>query len=169
MKFRLPFYREKEEPSKITFNSVKIVYRLNKATGRLEDSGDRLDVQELVDSCKSFALDMLLDKFLPQVDQSDDIAVRGELLDDLDLLQESHERACYWREKLGLDEYADDKSVFAAMESKRAELWERLNKTFNKEEKNSENEKSATQSQSEQSQLSPNGEKDFAEKSAENA
>lgn len=169
MKFRLPFYREKEEPQKITFSSVKVVYRLNKANGRLEDSGDRIDVQELVDSCKSLALDMLLDKFLPQVDEREDIAVHGELLDDLDLLQESHERAGFWREKLGLDEYAEDKVVFAAMEAKRSELWERLNKNNNKEVQSNENEKSAAQPQSEQSQFPQNGEKGLAEKSAENA
>lgn len=169
MKFRLPFYRETEEPSKITFNSLKVVFRLNKATGRLEDTGDRVDVQELVDSCKSLALDMLLDRFLPQVDSSDDIAVRGELLDDLDLLQESHERACYWREKLGLDEYADDKAVFAAMEAKRAELWERLNKTIKKEEKRSENEKSPAQPQSEQPQFQKDGEKSIAPQSSQDA
>ena len=169
MKFRLPSYREIEEPQKIIFNSVKIVYRLNKTSGRLEDSGDRVDIQQLVDSCKSLALDMLLDKFLPQVDDSEDIAVRGELLDDLDLLQESHERACYWREKLGLDEYADDKAVFAAMEAKRSELWERLYKTIKKEDKSNENEKSAAQPQGEQPQFSENGAQGFAQEPAQNA
>lgn len=168
MKFRLPFYRENEGPQKITFNSIKIVYRLNKATGRLEDSGERIDVQELVDSSKSLALDMLLDRFLPQVKDSEVITVHSELLDDLDLLQESHERATFWREKLGLDEFADDQAVFAAMENKRLELWERLNK-FKKEVQSNENEKGAAQPQSEQSQFSENGAQSVSPQSPQNA
>lgn len=168
MKFRLPFYREKEEPSKISFRSLKVVYRLNKVTGRLEDSGDRIDVQELVDSCKSLALDMLLDRFLSQVNESEDIAVHSELLDDLDLLQESHERATFWRDRLGLDEFADDQAVFAAMENKRSELWERLNKS-KKEEQSYENEKSKAQPKGEQSQLSTDGAQGFPPQPAENA
>lgn len=169
MKFRLPFYRENQQPQKIVFNSVKIVYRLNKATGRLEDSGERVDIQELVDSSKSLALDMLLDRFLPQVNESDEIAVHGELLDDLDLLQESHERACFWREKLGLDEYADDQTVFKAMENKRSELWERLNKNTKKEVQSNENEKSTSQPQGEQSQFPQNGAQGIPPQSSENA
>lgn len=152
MKLRSFFYRESEVPQGLVFAKTKAVYRLNSVTNRLEKTDQVIDIQELVNSCKDMALDSLLDRFLPQSEMSDEVMQFDDLYDDLDLLQESHSRACYWRDYFALPDETPDSEVFDLMRKKRDDLWSRLNKNSHKG--GNDNAENSVVKEGEQSQLS---------------
>ena len=90
------------------FPTTKPVYRLNKATGELEETGDVVVLQEVIDSCLDQVLERTLDRLMPKVEEANDVAQYDEMIDDLDVAMEVADKAEYYREKLGL---ADDLSI----------------------------------------------------------
>lgn len=71
-----------------TFPRFKVQYRLNKAKNRLEELPDKVDIQELINSDKEFALHSILDKFLG-VPESISVVSHDRNIDKLDLLNEA--------------------------------------------------------------------------------
>lgn len=123
-----------------TFEKYSHVYRLNKVTGELEDTGEILDIQEQINSCVSACLTEVLSKFFPDnVPIDDENVVEVErMTDDLDALHEAFQVAESYRSSLGLSDMATTADIFAAMDAKRKELWDKLN---NKEKEVLSNEK----------------------------
>lgn len=73
-----------------TFDRFKVQYRLNKAKNRLEQLPDKIDIQELINSDKEYALQSILDRFLG-VPEEVNIVSHERNIDKLDLLNEASE------------------------------------------------------------------------------
>lgn len=73
-----------------TFDRFKVQYRLNKAKNRLELLPDKVDIQELINSDKEYALQSILDRFLGVPEQVN-IVSHQRNIDKLDLLNEASE------------------------------------------------------------------------------
>lgn len=113
MKYRTATYRETEESPSQEFDRYKPVYRLNKATGELELTDERIDIQELVDSCRDICLQSCLERFMPQEDATDEIQDNyDEYLDDLDGFTEYLDKAEMYREKFKLSDELSAEEIF---------------------------------------------------------
>lgn len=132
MKYRTANYIDdvKARDKGTTFEQFSHVYRLNKVTGELEDTGELIDIQEQINSCVSACLTEVLSKFFPDnVPIDDDNIVEVErMTDDLDALHEAFQVAESYRSALGLSDMATTAEIFAAMDAKRKDLWDKLNK-----------------------------------------
>lgn len=100
-----------------TFSNVVKQYRLNKATGLLEECGT-LDVHELVQSCKEQTLNAVLERFFPQTQVDDVIVEHNGLLDDLDIAYDLQTRLDGYRERYNLDVSMSNTEVLAFMKEK---------------------------------------------------
>lgn len=127
---RKPSYLKDEPSSGQSFSNLKPVYRLNKATGELEETDEVVDITELVNSYKDIALDNILERFIPAVNQkiSDDIVEYNEMSDDVDIMREMSERAESYREKYHLSEDLTVSQVFDEVQKRSAELKTRIDK-----------------------------------------
>lgn len=96
------------EPTKgQTFETEKPVYRLNKATGELEKTDEKVDLQALIESSLESALSNVLDRLMPKVEQAEDMLELDTMRDDLDVAMEVSNRAEEYREKFKLpDSYS---------------------------------------------------------------
>lgn len=73
-----------------TFELFKVQFRLNKAKNRLEKLPDKINIQELINSDKEYALQSILDRFLGVPEQVN-IVSHERNIDKLDLLNEASE------------------------------------------------------------------------------
>lgn len=102
------------EPTKgQTFSSTKPVYRLNKATGELENTGETVDLQAVIDSCIDTALSRALDRLMPKVEEAQDVVQLDVMREDLDLAMETCNRAEEYREKYNLPDDYSVNDIFA--------------------------------------------------------
>lgn len=133
------------EPSEgQTFPTTKPVFRLNKATGELEDTGETVDLQEVINSCIDTALDRALDRLMPKVQQAEDLIELETMREDLDFAMEACNRAEDYREKFKLDDKLSVTDVFAYV-AKQAEILDAKRKQAMAGQKESvENEKTKT-------------------------
>lgn len=91
------------EPSKgQEFPETKPVYRLNKATGELEQTDEVVNLQEIINSCIDTALDRALDRLMPKVQVAEDIAELDTMREDLDFAMQACDLAEDYREKYNL-------------------------------------------------------------------
>lgn len=97
------------------FPTTKPVYRLNKATGMLEETGDVIVLQEVIDSCLDQVLDRTLDRLMPKVEEANDVAQYDEMIDDLDVAMEVANKAEFYRDKLGLADNLSINDIFNAV------------------------------------------------------
>lgn len=96
-----------EESEGQTFATEKPVYRLNKATGKLEMTDEKVDLQALIESSLDNALNKVLDRLIPKVEQAEDLAELDVMRDDLDIAMEVSNRAEEYRERFKLpDSYS---------------------------------------------------------------
>lgn len=121
-----------------TFEKNIPVYRLNKATGELEDSGEVVDIDALVNSSKETALSFALDRFIPQEEYDEVKEVYDIMRDDLDLAQELTSVADSYRQKFGLGADVSVNDVFTYVRKKADELGSLIKE---KEKEVTENEK----------------------------
>lgn len=113
MKYRTSAYREKEPSPSQDFDRFKPVYRLNKTTGELELTDERIDIQEVIDSCRDICLQSCLERFMPAEDATDEIQDNyEEYLDDLDGFTEYLDKAEQYREKFKLSDELTAEEVF---------------------------------------------------------
>lgn len=127
MKYRTATYRETEESPSQEFERFKPVYRLNKATGELELTDERIDIQELIDSCRDICLQSCLERFMPQEDATDEIQDNyNEYLDDLDGFTEYLDKAEMYREKFNLSDELSAEEIFDHVSEQASKLKNRL-------------------------------------------
>nr|DAV52717.1 MAG TPA: hypothetical protein [Microviridae sp.] len=127
MKYRTATYRETEESPSQEFDRYKPVYRLNKATGELELTDERIDIQELIDSCRDICLQSCLERFMPQEDATDEIQDNyDEYLDDLDGFTEYLDKAEMYREKFNLSDELSAEEIFDHVSEQADKLKTRL-------------------------------------------
>lgn len=127
MKYRTATYRETEESPSQEFDRYKPVYRLNKATGELELTDERIDIQELIDSCRDICLQSCLERFIPQEDATDEIQDNyDEYLDDLDGFTEYLDKAEMYREKFNLSDELSAEEIFDHVSEQANKLKTRL-------------------------------------------
>lgn len=125
IKFRTAGYREKEEPFAQSFPNTRPVYRLNKATGELEETDEVIDIDELVNSCKDTCLQACLERFIPKEEDSDDLTLYNDMVDDLDVMAQVAERAEEYREAFNL-QGASIEEVFSYVGQHAEELKKKL-------------------------------------------
>lgn len=104
-----------------TFDKFAPVYRLNKATGELEETDEVVDVQAVVDSCLETALDRSLDRLLPKVETAEDVAELDLMREDLDEAMNVCNLAEEYKKSLKLDDKLSVEEVFSEV-AKKAEL-----------------------------------------------
>ena len=110
-----------------SFQEEKPTYRLNKASGELEKDGT-INVQELINSAVSVALERMLDKFLPQSGEIDEKTVElNSMNDDLDYLVEAFNKAEDYREKFNLSENLSIQDIYHVVSNKSNELAKEIN------------------------------------------
>lgn len=85
-----------------TFDKYYQKYRLNQATGMLEDAG-KVDIQELVNSNLDSCLSRVIERYLPGNDIDDQVGEYDAMRDDLDYLFEAGNVAEDLKERYGLD------------------------------------------------------------------
>lgn len=105
-----------------TFSEFKPVYKLNKATGELEKTEDKINIQSLINSAVDSALTNMLERFLPEIDDTSDVVQYNALTDDLDYMLDISARAEKWKEELGLDKNLSLSETFTAMSVKAEDL-----------------------------------------------
>lgn len=127
---RKPSYLKDEPLKGQSFSNLKPVYRLNKATGELEETDEVVDITELVNSFKDIALDNLLERFIPVANQqlSDDIVEYNNMSDDVDFMREMSERAESYREKYHMSDDLTISQVFDEVQKRSSELKAKIDK-----------------------------------------
>lgn len=111
-----------------TFDRTKPVYRLNKSTGSLEKTDEKVDIIEMVQSCVQTTLESILERYLPNGNDkhSQDVYEYDRMQDDLDMLMNAGNRLDAWREKLGLSEFATFDDIQKAILQAHSELGKKI-------------------------------------------
>lgn len=154
IKYRTENYLDSEPRKAQTFENLKPIKRLNKSTGQLEETGEFIDVDELVKSSLSTTLDRILEKFLPVQNAGDElVAERNALADDIDVLQDSFTLAEEYKQRYSLDDNMSTHDVFkklnemySEMSAKIAES-QKIIKNIDKEVPTNENKENAQTAQ----------------------
>lgn len=131
-----------------TFTNLVPVYRLNKATNVVEDTGEKIDIDELVQSNLSSCLDSILSKFLapaPEDATKDIVADLSSMQDDLDAFTSISQKCEEYKEKYNLDSSLSFQQVFDAVKKKS----EDATTNYNKLKETTENESKKTIEKSE--------------------
>lgn len=118
--------------------NMKPVYRLNRATGELEKTDEVIDVQELIQSCVSQALDAALERFFPTQAQAQQRADLDVLTDDLDEMTEVLSMVEDYKERFGMDVGATVQEVFDRVSQESEFLKNRLESVKNIQKKEKE-------------------------------
>lgn len=109
---------------------LKPVYRLNKATGELEKTDEVIDIQELVNSCRDYCLNQVLERFLPSLDNSNNNEVAlVQMEDNLDVMSKAVNLANDYKEKYKLDPSLSVSAVFETVKNKATELKLKIKET----------------------------------------
>lgn len=92
MKYRTCNFQDTEKVSGQKFNQYKPIYRLDKTTGNLVETGEFIDIQELTNSMLDTCLEQCLARFLPE--DNDSVSKEIEVnysrsLDVLDVMRSS--------------------------------------------------------------------------------
>lgn len=151
-------YQDTEKVSGQTFENFKPVYRLNKITGELEDTGEVIDISEAVNSYKDLVLDEIFKRFLPtEDDQSGLVYEQSELVDKLDVMRQSFELADQYKERYKLPEDLSPAQVFEEMKKRSEALSKRLSEV--------ETLKKLKEEVSDEKKVEPEGEQTTVQKS----
>lgn len=122
-KYRLENYQEKNPVKGQVFDKLIKVYRLNKVTGKLEETEETIDIQEMVNSSLSTCMTEVLSKFFPEnIPQDESIIQVGEMQDDLDFLQETFQIAEKYRDALNLGADVSVQEIFACVQKEKTAL-----------------------------------------------
>lgn len=118
-----------------SFDKFKPVYRLNKATGVLEETDEVIDIQEVVNSCKDMALNAVLERFLPSSIVGEDVAIVAKMQDDVDKMRDVLSLAEEYRDKYGLSDSLSTQEIFDTISKKSIELKEKIEEIKKNEKK----------------------------------
>lgn len=113
-KYRTENYQDKSPVKGQTFNRYQRVFKLNQVTNELEVTDEVIDIQEMVNSCKSMCMTEILDKFLPNIDtlENDTVQEVVNMEGDLDFMQEAFLTAQDYKKKYNLSEDMSVEQVF---------------------------------------------------------
>lgn len=136
-----------------TFERFKPIYRLNKETNELVDTGEVIDIHEVIQSCKDSVLSSVLDRFFPEESLSDNEIEYADNVDNLDRMAELGDLITEYRERYKLDDGLSIKQVIQAVQSRNEELKQKI-KSKKEELENAQTNKP----QGEQTPLQENGE-----------
>lgn len=159
--YRLQNYQDKKPVEGQKFEKEKDLYRLNKTTGILEKTGEKIDIDAVIQSCVSTTLDALLERFLPQDVIIDSlIRQREELHDDLDFFQESFMKADEYRKMFNLPDHMSVNDVFEFVKKKHDDLGKKVNELQEKENNKGgeQNEEKETKPEAKPEVVPPSGE-----------
>lgn len=114
----------------------KPVYRLNKTTGELEETGEVVDISELIDSSRDAALKACLERFFPEEEDADSVLEEeySSAMDSLDEFNALQEVICQYRDELDM-QFASDAEVMEAVKKRAEEIQARLSKKNQEVEK----------------------------------
>lgn len=96
-----------------TFSEEKDEYRLNEITNELEKTGNKINIQAIIDSCLETALDKALSRLMPEVEECKEMVELETMRGDLDVMQEAAMLAEEYRAKYGLSEDIPYNNIFA--------------------------------------------------------
>lgn len=123
MQYRLPTYRQNEPAEAQEFSALKPKYELNERTNELVDSGEKIDIQKLINSAVDTCLERTLARLMPtDTDIDDKIVDLSDTRDDLESLTEALTVAEDWRERLDLPDTMSVQDVFKQIEQYEAKL-----------------------------------------------
>lgn len=114
-------------------DNFKPVYKVNARTGELEDTGERIDIQGLIESCRDYCLDACLERLMLN-DNVPDGYIDGledeqsQYWDDLDEMTAAIDLAEEYRDKLNLPLTADLQTIFKAVQNAADDLGARIDK-----------------------------------------
>lgn len=112
MMYKFKTNQSVEQSTGQDFPVEKDVYRLNKATNELEKTGEKVNLQEIINSCIETALDRALDRLMPKVEQEKDIVDLELMREDLDVAMEVSNRAEEYRSKFNLPDNYSINDIF---------------------------------------------------------
>lgn len=116
MKYRTENYQANSPPKGETFSQYKPVYRLNTATNTLENTGEVIDIDEVVRSCVHTCLDQILERFIaPQAAIDTQVQEREAMQADIDMLQEAFVTAEDYKARYDLPAEYSMHEVYAAI------------------------------------------------------
>lgn len=114
-------------------DSFKPVYKVNSRTGELEDTGERIDIQGLIESCRDYCLDACLERLMLNnsvpdgyIDGLED--EQSQYWDDLDEMTAAIDLAEEYRDKLNLPLTADLQTIFKAVQHAADDLGAQIDK-----------------------------------------
>lgn len=98
-----------------SFDNTLVKYKLNRVTGKLEKV-DKVDLQEMINSCLSSCLQNILDKFLdpqepPLASGKSDIFEQENVSKDIDFILDYNSKIDALKQKYGLDEFTSSEDT----------------------------------------------------------
>ena len=123
MKCRLPDYQEKEAVKGTSFSKYKDEYKWDEVDEKVIPTGQKIDLQALIESSADCALDKMLEKFnldpttltarAPASTVSDEVAdFTAEVKDDLEILSRYKQKVADVRTTYGIDSSVPDAEIF---------------------------------------------------------
>lgn len=109
-----------------TFSEEIPVYKLNKSTGVLEETKERINQQELINSNLETALTKALERLMPTTTIDNEVKELNSMQDDLDALILLSNKAEEYKTKLNLDKSLSIAQVFDAVKTKANDLQVKL-------------------------------------------
>lgn len=149
MKYRTSNFQDTEKVSGQNFVGLKPIYRLDKTTGNLVETGEFVDIQEMINSSIETCLENCLKRFLPDdtLEESNLEYNYSRAVDDLDAIRYATELANEYKDKLGLDPSLGVKEVFDEVGKYSQSLKGRLDLMAKKKEVKDETQKNEQKSE----------------------
>lgn len=116
--FRTESYKDNSKPTGLTFEKLKPVYRLNKATNELEMTDEVIDIDEVVNSAVCTTLESVLDRLMPTSVIDEQTVVYNNMVDDLDYMQDVSQMAESYKKLYNLDSKLSIQEVMAFIKTK---------------------------------------------------
>lgn len=96
-----------------TGSNIKPEYKYNKQTGEIEETGGKIDIQELINSCMETTLEAVLNRFMPvQTEEQIAIAEHTRMTDKLDEMAKLIETANEYKKVYNLDDAMSIQEVY---------------------------------------------------------
>lgn len=115
-----------ENSERQTFSEEIPVYKLNKSTGVLEETKERINQQELINSNLETALTKALERLMPVTAIDNEVKELNSMQDDLDSLILLSNKAEEYKTKLNLDKSLSISQVFDIVKVKANDLQVKL-------------------------------------------
>lgn len=106
-----------------TGTNIKPEYKYNKATGEIEPTGGKIDIQELIKSCMETTLEAVLNRFMPvQTEEQIAVAEHTRMTDKLDEMAKLIDTANEYKKAYNLDPAMSVQDVYKVIENEAKKL-----------------------------------------------